>query len=77
VLLIFDEVLSCYKTGPSCAQGFLGVTPDLTILGKAVGGGAPLSIFGGRKDVMEVVSPLGASAHSGTYNGEHSITMYM
>ena len=63
------QVLSCYKTSADCAQGWLGVTPDLCILGKGVGGGAPLSVFGGRADVMGACSPLGASAHSGTYNG--------
>src|SRR5262249_16282981 len=45
VLLIFDEVLSAYRMGASCAQGYLGITPDLCTLGKAVGGGYPLSVF--------------------------------
>src|SRR6185437_8336640 len=44
IVLIFDEVLSGYRTGPDCAQGFLGVTPDLSTLGKAIGGGVPLSV---------------------------------
>ncbi len=68
IVLIFDEVLSGYRTGPSCAQGYLGVTPDLTILGKAIGGGVPLSVFGGRRELMTVVSPLGPAVHTGTYN---------
>ena len=68
VLLIFDEILSGFRTGPSCAQGYYGVTPDLCTLGKALGGGTPLSAFAGRRDVMEAVSPLGAAVHSGTFN---------
>src|SRR5262249_28309942 len=48
--------------------GYLGVTSDLTILGKAMGGGVPLSVFGGRRDLMAVVSPLGKVVHTGTYN---------
>jgi len=68
VVLIFDEVLSGFRTGPTCAQGALGVTPDLSILGKAVAGGVPLSVFGGRREIMEVVSPLGPAVHTGTYN---------
>ena len=58
IVLIFDEILG-YRTGPDCAQGYLGVTPDLATLGKAIGGGVPLSVFGGRRDLMAVVAPLG------------------
>jgi glutamate-1-semialdehyde 2,1-aminomutase len=68
IVLIFDEVLSGYRTGPSCAQGYLGVTPDLTVLGKAIGGGVPLSVFGGKRDLMSVLTPVGKAAHTGTYN---------
>jgi len=68
IVLIFDEVLSGYRTGPTCAQGYLGVTPDLTILGKAIGGGVPLSVFGGKRELMSVVAPLGKAVHTGTYN---------
>lgn len=68
-LLIFDEVLSAFRMGPGGAQQFLGVTPDLCTLGKAVGGGYPLSVFGGRRDVMEKLMPTGDCQHSGTYNG--------
>src|SRR5262249_20265467 len=50
VLLIFDEVLSAFRMCPGGAQEYLGVTPDLCTLGKAVGGGYPLSVFGGRRD---------------------------
>jgi glutamate-1-semialdehyde 2,1-aminomutase len=68
-LLIFDEVLSAFRMGPGGAQEYLGVTPDLCTLGKAVGGGYPLSVFGGRRDVMEKLMPTGDCQHSGTYNG--------
>jgi glutamate-1-semialdehyde 2,1-aminomutase len=69
VLLIFDEVLSAFRMAPGGAQEYLGVTPDLCTLGKAVGGGFPLSVFGGRKDIMERLMPQGDCQHSGTYNG--------
>src|SRR4051812_9714238 len=69
VLLIFDEVLSAFRMGPGGAQEYLGVTPDLCTLGKAVGGGLPLSVFGGRRDVMARLMPEGDCQHSGTYNG--------
>ena len=69
VLLIFDEVLSGFRTGPGCAQEHFGVTPDLCTLGKCLGGGLPLSAFAGKGEIMEHVAPLGPSTHSGTYNG--------
>ncbi|HEX7375838.1 MAG TPA: aspartate aminotransferase family protein [Pirellulales bacterium] len=69
VLLIFDEVLSSFRMGPGGAQEFLGITPDLCTLGKAVGGGFPLSAFGGRAEIMERLMPRGDCQHSGTYNG--------
>jgi glutamate-1-semialdehyde 2,1-aminomutase len=69
VLLIFDEVLSAFRMAPGGAQEYLGVTPDLCTLGKAVGGGFPLSVFGGRQDVMDRLMPTGDCQHSGTYNG--------
>jgi glutamate-1-semialdehyde 2,1-aminomutase len=69
VLLMFDEVLSAFRMAPGGAQEYLGVTPDLCTLGKAVGGGFPLSVFGGRKDVMDHLMPTGDCQHSGTYNG--------
>ncbi len=69
VLLIFDEVLSAFRMAPGGAQEYLGVTPDLCTLGKAVGGGFPLSVFGGRADIMARLMPQGDCQHSGTYNG--------
>jgi glutamate-1-semialdehyde 2,1-aminomutase len=68
-LLIFDEVLSAFRMAPGGAQQYLGVTPDLCTLGKAVGGGFPLSVFGGRKEIMDRLMPTGDCQHSGTYNG--------
>ncbi len=69
VLLIFDEVLSAFRMAPGVAQEYLGITPDLCTLGKAVGGGFPLSVFGGRQDIMARLMPQGDCQHSGTYNG--------
>jgi glutamate-1-semialdehyde 2,1-aminomutase len=69
VLLIFDEVLSAFRMAPGGAQEVLQVTPDLCTLGKAVGGGYPLSVFGGRRDIMADLMPEGNCQHSGTYNG--------
>ncbi|MCS7047097.1 MAG: aspartate aminotransferase family protein, partial [Gemmataceae bacterium] len=69
VVLIFDEVLSAFRMAPGGAQEYLGITPDLCTLGKAVGGGLPLSVFGGRKEIMDRLMPTGDCQHSGTYNG--------
>jgi glutamate-1-semialdehyde 2,1-aminomutase len=66
-VLIFDEILTGFRTGPGGAQAEFGVTPDLTTLGKALGGGMPLSAVVGRRDVMSVVAPLGPAVHSGTF----------
>ena len=72
IVLIFDEVLSAFRMGPGGAQEYLGITPDLCTLGKAVGGGVPLSVFGGRRDLMARLMPQGDCQHSGTYNGHPS-----
>jgi glutamate-1-semialdehyde 2,1-aminomutase len=69
VVLLFDEVLSAFRMAPGGAQEYLGVTPDLCTLGKAVGGGFPLSVFGGKRQIMDRLMPLGDCQHSGTYNG--------
>ena len=68
-LLIFDEILSGFRTEPGCMQATYGITPDLCTLGKAIGAGVPLSVFGGKREIMEHVAPLGQAQHSGTYNG--------
>ena len=66
-LLIFDEILTGFRTNAGGAQAELGVTPDLTTIGKALGGGLALSAVVGRRDVMSVVAPLGPAVHSGTF----------
>jgi glutamate-1-semialdehyde 2,1-aminomutase len=74
VVLIFDEVLSAFRMAPGGAQEYLRVTPDLCTLGKAVGGGFPLSVFGGKREIMDRLMPVGDCQHSGTYNG-HPVTV--
>ena len=68
-LLIFDEVITGFRLGPSGAQGFYGVTPDLTTFGKIIGGGMPVGAYGGRRDVMSQVAPLGPVYQAGTLSG--------
>jgi glutamate-1-semialdehyde 2,1-aminomutase len=68
-LLIFDEVISGFRVGRGGAQERLDVTPDLTILGKIVGGGLPLAAFGGRADVMRELAPVGSVYQAGTLSG--------
>lgn len=68
IVLIFDEILSGYRTGLGGAQTHFGVTPDLATVGKALGGGVPISAFGGRADLMDHLTPLGKAVHTGTYN---------
>ncbi len=68
-LLIFDEVITGFRLGPSGAQGLFGIVPDLTCLGKIIGGGLPVAAFGGRKDVMDLLSPLGPVYQAGTLSG--------
>jgi glutamate-1-semialdehyde 2,1-aminomutase len=68
-LLIFDEVMTGFRVGYNCAQGELGVTPDLTCLGKVIGGGLPAGAFGGRRDIMERIAPEGNIYQAGTLSG--------
>ncbi len=68
VLLIFDEVITGYRLGLSGAQGRFSVTPDITTLGKIVGGGLPIGVFGARREIMEMVSPAGPVYNAGTFN---------
>ena len=68
VILIYDEILSAFRMGPGCAQAYFNVVPDLCTIGKCVAGGMPLSVFGGRREIMEHLRPLGNAEHSGTYN---------
>jgi glutamate-1-semialdehyde 2,1-aminomutase len=68
-LLVFDEVMTGCRLAPGGAQERFGLRPDLTCLGKIVGGGMPLAVYGGRRDVMEKVSPLGPVYQAGTLSG--------
>jgi glutamate-1-semialdehyde 2,1-aminomutase len=68
-LLIFDEVITGFRLTYGGAQGIYGVTPDLTCLGKIIGGGLPVGAYGGRKDIMELVAPLGPVYQAGTLSG--------
>jgi glutamate-1-semialdehyde 2,1-aminomutase len=68
-LLIFDEVISGYRLGIGGAQALYGVQPDLTTLGKIIGGGLPIGAFGGRRDIMELVAPQGPVYQAGTFSG--------
>ncbi len=73
ILLIFDEVITGFRVGLHSAQGRLGIMPDMTVMGKAVAGGFPLSLIGGRKDVMNLVAE-GKVPHYGTFNGNPIVT---
>ncbi|MEP7272435.1 MAG: glutamate-1-semialdehyde 2,1-aminomutase [Acidobacteriota bacterium] len=68
-LLIFDEVMTGFRVGFSGAQGLYGINPDLTCLGKIIGGGLPVGAFGGRADVMDFVAPVGPVYQAGTLSG--------
>ena len=68
-LLIFDEVITGFRIARGGAQGRFGITPDLTVLGKIVGGGLPLAAFGGRADVMDQLAPSGPVYQAGTLSG--------
>ena len=68
-VLIFDEVISGFRAGPGGAQQATGVTPDLTCLGKIIGGGLPVGAYGGRADLMDLVSPAGPVYQAGTLSG--------
>jgi glutamate-1-semialdehyde 2,1-aminomutase len=69
VLLVFDEVISGFRVGTGGAQGWSGVTPDLTCLGKIIGGGLPVGAYGGREDLMRLVAPSGPVYQAGTLSG--------
>ena len=67
IVLFFDEVLTAFRMALGGAQEYLGVTPDLCVLGKAFGGGTPISAISGKREIMSHMRPLGDSEHSGTY----------
>lgn len=68
-VLIYDEVMTGFRVGLQCAQGLHGITPDLTTMGKVIGGGMPLAAFGGRADIMAKIAPLGNVYQAGTLSG--------
>lgn len=69
ILLIFDEVMTGFRLAPGGAQQLYGITPDLTTLGKIIGGGLPVGAYGGRGDIMDAVSPAGPIYQAGTLSG--------
>ena len=69
IVLVFDEVISGFRVGAGGAQGWSGVMPDLTCLGKIIGGGLPVGAYGGREDLMRLVSPEGPVYQAGTLSG--------
>ncbi|MEE9548506.1 MAG: glutamate-1-semialdehyde 2,1-aminomutase, partial [Nitrosomonadaceae bacterium] len=68
-VLIFDEVMTGFRVGLECAQGIYNITPDITTLGKVIGGGMPMAAFGGRRDIMQCLAPLGPVYQAGTLSG--------
>lgn len=68
-LLIFDEVITGFRLSLGGAQEYYGITPDLTTLGKIIGGGMPMAAYGGRREIMEKVAPLGGVYQAGTLSG--------
>lgn len=68
-LLIFDEVMTGFRVGYHCAQGYFGITPDITCLGKVIGGGLPVGAYGGRAEIMEQIAPSGPIYQAGTLSG--------
>ena len=69
ILLIFDEVISGFRVGYGGAQALYGITPDLTVLGKIIGGGLPVGAYGGRKEIMDLIAPVGPVYQAGTLSG--------
>lgn len=69
ILLIFDEVISGFRVSYGGAQALYGITPDLTVLGKIIGGGLPVGAYGGRKEIMDLIAPVGPVYQAGTLSG--------
>ena len=69
IVLIFDEVITGFRVSLGGAQELYGVTPDLTCLGKVIGGGLPVGAFGGKREIMEILAPVGAVYQAGTLSG--------
>ena len=68
-VLIFDEVMTGFRVGLRCAQGFYNIKPDLTTLGKVIGGGMPMAAFGGQREIMQYLAPVGPVYQAGTLSG--------
>ena len=68
-VLIFDEVISGFRLSLGGAQEYFGITPDMTTLGKIIGGGYPVGAFGGKEEIMNLVAPIGRVYHAGTLSG--------
>lgn len=68
-VLIFDEVMTGFRVGYNCAQGYFNITPDLTCLGKVIGGGLPVGAYGGKAEIMEQIAPSGPIYQAGTLSG--------
>lgn len=68
-VLIFDEVMTGFRVGLGCAQGFYNIKPDLTTLGKVIGGGMPMAAFGGQREIMQYLAPVGPVYQAGTLSG--------
>lgn len=68
-LLCFDEVMTGFRIARGCAQQYFGITPDLTTMGKVIGGGLPVGAYGGRRDIMQMVAPAGPMYQAGTLSG--------
>ena len=68
-ILIFDEVMTGFRVDYNCAQGYFGINPDLTCLGKVVGGGLPVGAFAGKREIMEKIAPAGPVYQAGTLSG--------
>ena len=68
-VLIFDEVMTGFRVSATCAQGLYGIRPDLTTLGKVIGGGMPMAAFGGKREIMQCLAPLGPVYQAGTLSG--------
>jgi glutamate-1-semialdehyde 2,1-aminomutase len=69
ILLIFDEVISGFRVSYGGAQALYGVKPDLTVLGKIIGGGLPVGAYGGREEIMDLIAPSGPVYQAGTLSG--------
>jgi glutamate-1-semialdehyde 2,1-aminomutase len=69
IVLIFDEVMTGFRTHPGCVQSEVGVIPDMTCLGKIIGGGFPVGAYGGKKEIMSCLAPLGGVYQAGTFSG--------